>query len=255
MRSRARSLPTSIASSLASRGSVSPASRTRIFDASATTWALVTISPSDVVMIPVPIDFRCVVAGADVGADRDDGRSDGLRHRRHVDPRKVAAAGRDVDRLAGWNRRRRRCAVDELLADQHADGTGRERDHRHRRPLSRSASCQPVAIGRDDRRGRWIRDRGGGGGSGGCTTGGSTQRCPIDGRCRARRFEEGSPSTARARSLRSVLAKVGSSALCRSRGLHSCFTPTLQRRHRVARHFAFVGSRSRCVTRPVGRIC
>ena len=56
IRRSARSLPTSMATSLASRGSVSPASRTRIFDASATTWALVTISPSDVVMIPVPID-------------------------------------------------------------------------------------------------------------------------------------------------------------------------------------------------------
>ena len=49
-------MPTSMATRLASRGSVSPASRTRTFDASATTCAFVTISPSDVVMIPVPID-------------------------------------------------------------------------------------------------------------------------------------------------------------------------------------------------------
>ena len=54
MRSRARSLPVSTASRFASRGSVSPARRTRIDVAPLTTWALVRISPSAEMITPVP---------------------------------------------------------------------------------------------------------------------------------------------------------------------------------------------------------
>ena len=67
------------------RGSVSPGSRTFTVSASSTTWALVTISPSEVTMTPVPADSPVTAAVVDHPLDGDDRRAHLVGDRGHVD--------------------------------------------------------------------------------------------------------------------------------------------------------------------------
>ena len=201
-----------------------------------------TISPSVVVMIPVPIDsaasspvpMSALIVTTD-GPTAADDRGD-------VDPRQVAAAGRDVDRLARGNRRRRRRRGRRAACrSAHRPAPPRTRPSpSQRRSPPRVAISSPA----DVERAGWptaeaatvLED---------ASADRRFDQMELDGldarpRRSARRacFEQRSRPPLSARSLRSVLAKLRQARCPSAPCLHRCFTPTLQARHRVADGFA-----------------
>jgi hypothetical protein len=156
MRSSARSLPGSDANRRTSRGSVSPASRTRISDAPSTTCALVRISPSDEMMTPVPVDWPRPNSTVDVGADGDHRWRHVLDHPRDVDsPFDRPARIRHVDRLVTRTLGRRVDPVGQLVAGQGTGQTGGPRHHAHRDDHGPAATSTGPGLAPPGRRQPW----------------------------------------------------------------------------------------------------
>jgi hypothetical protein len=147
MRRSARSLPASAASSVAGRGSVSPASRTRISVAPSTTCAFVRISPSDVVITPVPIDPPRPSLALDIGADRHHRRRHELGDGRHVDRDRHASRagptsiGRSDARCGGSGVRTRPVATTAPTAAAPISITAAASTRATRRPVLRGANA------------------------------------------------------------------------------------------------------------------
>ena len=137
---------------MTSRGSVSPASRTRIDVAPLTTWALVRISPSVEMITPVPSDWPPSMSALIVtmlGATWSTTPATSMR-------RSIASRGRgDVDRLVGRTGRWLVHPVGDPIAEEHASGARDERDHADgeddERPTATSPRFgDPTGTGRPD---------------------------------------------------------------------------------------------------------
>ena len=134
--------------------------------ASATTWALVTISPSDVVMIPVPIDSpasspspRSALIVTTDGPTASATAATSIRGR-------SPTAGRDVDRLAATERpAAQACGRRAACRSARRRHPPRTRPSPSRRPMP-AASCHLVAGRRGAGQVRWTAGGGSGGGDG-----------------------------------------------------------------------------------------